>query len=47
MCPDFYGRDSKRAKYVIPIHTNIITLKTKLLQSCIHICIRCSELITN
>jgi len=31
-CPGVYSRGSKRAKYVIPIHTNIITLKKKRLQ---------------
>ena len=33
-CPDvyMYSRDSKRTQYVIHIHTNIITTKTKLLQ---------------
>ena len=50
-CPDVYSRDSKRAKHVILIHNNIITLKTKLLQFCLYsrtyICIRCSELVTH
>ena len=31
VCPDVSSRDSKRAKHVIPIHTNIITLETKRL----------------
>jgi hypothetical protein len=49
VCPDISSRDSKRAKHVIPIHTNIITLETKRLQfrlSChTYICIRCRELV--
>ena len=31
-CPDVYSRDSKRTKYIIPIHINIITLKMQCLQ---------------
>ena len=48
-CPDVSFRDSKRVKYIIPIHTNIITLKAKRLQYRLYchtyICIRCTELV--
>jgi len=47
--PDVSCRDSKRVKYMIPIHTNIITLKAKRLQYRLYchtyICIRCTELV--